>query len=87
MLAPCVTTSSVPADAFYENDTVVTLTAAGVGPNFEFSSWSGSISGTVNPTNVTMDSAKSITANFNQIVYVDSTAVGGGKIWSGGMPM
>ncbi|MCE9616107.1 MAG: hypothetical protein K8T26_17685 [Lentisphaerae bacterium] len=73
-----VTTSSVPADAFYENNSVVTLTAAGAGPNFEFSSWSGSISGTVNPTNVTMDSAKSITANFTQIVFVDTTAVGGG---------
>ncbi|MCE9616106.1 MAG: hypothetical protein K8T26_17680 [Lentisphaerae bacterium] len=80
-----VTTSSLPADAFFDDNAVVTLTAVPVGGNFEFSSWSGSISGTLNPTNVTMDSAKTITANFRQIVFVDaSKALGGnnGTTWA-----
>jgi uncharacterized repeat protein (TIGR02543 family) len=52
-----------PAGTVFNEGTVVTLTA---NPNsgFEFKDWSGSISGTTNPVQVTMDGNKDITANF-----------------------
>ena len=47
----------------YTQGTVVTLTAAPACAH-TFSSWSGALSGSVNPTTITMSGAKSITANF-----------------------
>ncbi len=47
----------------YNYGTVVTLTAT-PSTGYAFSSWSGSISSTSNPVNLTMDSAKAVTANF-----------------------
>ena len=47
----------------YDKGTVVTLTATPAN-GYEFKSWSGDLSGSVNPTTITMDSNKSITANF-----------------------
>ena len=48
---------------FYLVDTVVTLTAK---PNagYAFTGWSGDASGSVNPTTVTMDGDKFVTANY-----------------------
>jgi YVTN family beta-propeller protein len=43
--------------------TEITLTAT-PSTGYAFSSWSGSISSTSNPVNLTMDSAKTVTANF-----------------------
>lgn len=51
-----------PVDG-YNSGTVVTLTASAAS-GFAFSNWSGSISSLQNPLTLTMDSAKSITANF-----------------------
>jgi photosystem II stability/assembly factor-like uncharacterized protein len=58
-----------PAGGVYEENTVVTLNAT---PNsgYEFKDWSGSISGTSNPVDVTMDGDKSITANFVEITDI-----------------
>lgn len=50
-------------DGKYANGTVVTLTAMPAG-GFLFSNWSGNVSGSTNPTTITMDGNKSVTANF-----------------------
>jgi hypothetical protein len=53
-----------PPGGVYNAGTVVTVTA---NPNsgYAFSNWSGDLSGSVNPTNLTMSGNKSVTANFN----------------------
>jgi hypothetical protein len=49
----------------YDTATVVTLTAsANVG--YHFVNWSGAVTGTTNPTTITMTAVKSVTANFVQ---------------------
>jgi len=52
-------------DGTYEGGTVVTL-LANPGGGYLFSSWSGGASGANNPTQVTMNAHKSVTANFIQ---------------------
>lgn len=52
-----------PSATQYDAGTVVTLTGVAAS-GYRFSSWSGDASGTVNPTTVTMNSNKSVTANF-----------------------
>ena len=52
-----------PDLAGYSAGTVVTLTA-NPGAGYAFSSWSGAVTGTANPTTVTMNSNKSVTATF-----------------------
>jgi plastocyanin len=47
----------------HDAGTIVTLTAS-AGPGFAFSGWSGAATGAQNPLMITMDSPKSITANF-----------------------
>ncbi len=49
--------------ANFTEDSVVTLTAT-ADPGFVFSGWGGAASGTNSVTNVTMDAAKSVVANF-----------------------
>jgi len=60
------TTNPSPDTHNYEYGEEVTVTAI---PNsgYEFSGWSGDASGTTNPITITMDSDKSITANFSAI--------------------
>ena len=52
----------------YGYGTVVTLTATPAG-SYQFVGWSGAVSGAANPTTVTMDSDKSVTATFAATVY------------------
>lgn len=52
-----------PARSSYEPDTIVTLTAIPV-TGWQFAGWSGDLTGDSNPSPVTMDAAKSITATF-----------------------
>lgn len=68
---------SVSGAGTYNSGTVVPVTAS---PNlgWTFTGWSGDLSGTNNPSNVTMDGNKSVTANFEEdadvtINYVAST--------------
>ena len=58
------TTDPAPDTYTYDEGTEVTITAM---PNsgYEFSGWSGDASRTTNPITITMDSDKSITANFS----------------------
>jgi hypothetical protein len=53
-----------PPGGVYTTGTVVTVTA---NPNvgYTFGNWSGDLSGSVNPTTITMNGNKSITANFS----------------------
>ncbi len=58
------TTIPSPGTYTYEEGTGVTVTATPDNGN-ELSNWSGNASGTSNPITITMDSDKSITANFS----------------------
>jgi hypothetical protein len=53
---------------FAENS-LVTLTATPIAPQ-SFTGWSGGATGTTNPLTVTMDQAKTITANFNSFTVL-----------------
>jgi len=57
----------------------VALTAAPL-PGYEFTGWSGNLTGTENPATVTMDADKSITANFSIIKYAVNTSAVNGSI-------
>ncbi|MBP7829890.1 MAG: hypothetical protein KA248_08235 [Kiritimatiellae bacterium] len=52
-----------PSGGSYSNGAVVTLQAT-ASTGFSFSSWSGDLSGSSNPTTITMTGDKSVTANF-----------------------
>jgi len=52
----------------YVVGTEVALTAA-ASEGYEFDHWSGSLSGSENPTTITMDSDKEVTAHFAQVTY------------------
>ncbi len=54
-----------PPGSTYTAGTKVTLTAT-ANSGYTFSSWSGDLSGTQNPATITMDSNKTVTANFTQ---------------------
>jgi pectate lyase len=55
--------SRSPNQSTYPNGTIVTLTAtAGAGNHFV--SWSGDLAGTANPSTLTMNANKNVTANF-----------------------
>jgi DNA-binding beta-propeller fold protein YncE len=53
---------------------------------YEFSSWSGDLAGSDNPTAVTLDSDMSITAEFSKIYYtLDLQGVGNGTVFVDGV--
>ncbi len=54
-----------PPGGVYDEGTVVTLTAA-PDPGWQFDNWSGDLSGTANPATITMNSDKTVTANFSE---------------------
>ena len=60
----------------YDDGTVVTLTAV-ADAGSTFTGWSGAVSGSSNPINVTMDAAKSVTASFALNTYPLAVHVGG----------
>ena len=60
-----------PSGGVYDQGTVVTLTA-NASSGYEFSGWSGALSGTNNPASLTMNSNLSVTATFTQISTQDS---------------
>jgi uncharacterized repeat protein (TIGR02543 family) len=57
-----------PSAASYDSNTTVQLTAT-PGSGYSFASWSGDITSTSNPVNVTMNTNKTITANFTLNTY------------------
>jgi hypothetical protein len=57
-----------PAEGSYASGTIVTLEGV-PGNGSSFSIWGGDLSGSTNPATITMDSAKSLTAEFTLIEY------------------
>jgi len=55
-----------PPGGTYDVGTVVTVTAD-PDTGWQFDNWSGDLSGSTNPTTITMDADKSVTANFSEI--------------------
>jgi uncharacterized repeat protein (TIGR02543 family) len=55
-----------PAGGTYDAGTVVTLTAT-PDSGWQFDGWSGDLSGSTNPTTITMNSNKSVTATFSEV--------------------
>jgi uncharacterized repeat protein (TIGR02543 family) len=76
-----------PTGGVYTGGTVVAVTA---NPNsgYAFSGWSGDLSGSVSPTNITMNANKSVTANFSvQSISFQPPVLQGGQLkleWVGG---
>lgn len=62
-----------PPGGVYSAGTVVTLTPVD-DFGFNFSSWSGDLTGSQSPATITMDSDKSVTANFTQVPTYTITA-------------
>jgi len=67
-----------PSQAQYASGTVVTLTASPAS-GWSFKGWSGAITSSTNPTTITMNSNKAITATFTQnpVYYTLTTSVTG----------
>jgi hypothetical protein len=66
----------------YVDGTSVQLTADAAS-GYEFSHWSGSASGSSNPTTISMDADKDVTGNFAQICYgldLAASPTGGGAV-------
>jgi len=61
-----------PNQTLYDSGSVVQLTAT-ASAGYRFLNWSGAVSGSVNPLSVTMNSNKSITANF--VIFVMSIGI------------
>ena len=71
---------TLPWSGDYVNGTEVTLEAI-PDATYEFSAWSGDLTGSDNPTTVTVESDMSIVANFSKIHYqLDLQGVGEGTI-------
>ena len=68
-----------PAASIYLNGTVVTLTATPAA-GFRFGDWSGDLSGSNNPTTLTMNQNKTVTATFIRVVTVTANTIGTGTV-------
>jgi hypothetical protein len=75
------------SDGYYNAGTQVTLTANPSG-GWAFSSFSGDATGTVNPTTVTMNGIRTVTANFVQKVTftVNTSPSSGPSLWVDSVP-
>ena len=74
------TVTKNPDQATYAPGTVVTLTA-NPSTGWSFSAWSVDLSGSTNPTTITMNSNKNVTATFTQNEYTLAvTTVGSGTV-------
>lgn len=61
-----------PQGGVYPTGTVVTVTAIPINPSYwSFSHWSGAITGSTNPTTITMNNDKSIIGNFENTPCLD----------------
>jgi hypothetical protein len=74
------TVTVVPDKAAYKYGEVVTLTATG-DTGWAFANWSGDLTGSTNPIQLTMDGNKTVTANFTQDQYtLTVNTVGNGSV-------
>lgn len=65
-----------PPGGAYSSGTIVTLTA-NPSSGFQFSGWSGALSGLTNPATITMDGDKSVAATFSIIQYALTVNING----------
>ena len=79
------TVTKLPDQAVYDHDTVVQLTAVPA-TGYHFVNWTGDASGTELTTSVTMDGAKSVTANFAIDTFTLTYMAGTGGTISGLTP-
>ncbi|NLD91573.1 MAG: InlB B-repeat-containing protein [Fibrobacter sp.] len=79
VLATNGTVQKTPDQTQYDSGSVVALTAV---PNagYQFTGWSGGITGTTNPSSVTMIAAKSVIANFEIKTYALSVTTANGSV-------
>jgi uncharacterized repeat protein (TIGR02543 family) len=70
-----------PPGPTYFAGTIVTVTAV-PDSNYAFTGWGGDLSGTTNPSTVTMTGNKSVTANFTPATYTLTTSAINGSILS-----
>ena len=61
--------SADPSETWQDENTQITLTAT-AGANFKFVGWGGDLSGTQNPTTLTMDGPKNVVGNFGETATV-----------------
>ncbi|MEN3013100.1 MAG: InlB B-repeat-containing protein [Endomicrobiia bacterium] len=84
-ISPAAAGVVVPSSGTYAAGTQLTLTAT-ASSGYVFSHWSGDLTGTTNPAQITMDSNKVITANFTQqqvstyTLTVNINPLGGGTV-------
>ena len=63
-----VTTNPSSSDGFYNDGVTVQLTAS-ANNNYQFSNWSGDLTGSTNPNSLTINAPKSVTAIFVPMTY------------------
>lgn len=68
--------SSYPTTLSFKNGTSVHLEAEPA-PGYQFSNWSGGLSGTANPTTILINCNKKVTAHFSRIMYTLTMRVRG----------
>jgi uncharacterized repeat protein (TIGR02543 family) len=73
------TVTKSPNATAYESGTVVALTAVPAN-GYQFTGWSGDLTGTMNPATITMNSAKSVTANFASQTYALTVTATNGTV-------
>ena len=71
-VSPAGAGSVSSADGYYLAGSVLPLTAT-ASSGYQFSGWTGAVSGISNPVSVTMDAPKTATANFNLLTTIAST--------------
>ncbi|WP_299443644.1 fibronectin type III domain-containing protein [uncultured Aquimarina sp.] len=63
---------TVSGGGSYNNGETATVTATAAA-GWEFTGWSGALSGTVNPSSVTMNANKSVTATFTEAIVISTS--------------
>jgi uncharacterized repeat protein (TIGR02543 family) len=73
------TVTKSPNATTYTSGTVVSLTAVPA-TGYQFTGWSGDLTGTANPASITMNSAKNVTANFTILTYALTVTAANGTV-------
>ncbi|MCU7492913.1 MAG: hypothetical protein HF310_15530, partial [Ignavibacteria bacterium] len=75
---------SLPYTGSFAHNTVVNLEAAPDASTSSFTAWGGGLSGSTNPTTITMNGSKSVTAEFSllsrQLMVLENTGGGSGEV-------